>query len=253
MKKILSSLLIALLTIPAFSQEKSEASPSKLNVLVFSKTAGFRHNSIANGIKILSELAQENAWDLTSTENSQLITPGFLVNFDVVVFLNPTGDVFNQEQEKAFADFMKTGKGFVGIHASADCEYDWAWYGGLNGAYFLMHPPAQEGTVIFEDCNHPSMEVFKGKDSWTTFDEWYSFKANPRAKVNVLARLDESSIKKANNDDWKMGDHPIIWWQEYEGARSFYTGFGHTAEAFDDPNVKAHLAGAIEWAGKRKN
>ena len=253
MRKILSSFLIALLTIPAFSQEKSEASPSKLNVLVFSKTAGFRHNSIANGIKILSELAQEHAWELTSTENSQLITPVFLTHFDVVVFLNPTGDIFNQEQEKAFADFMKTGKGFVGIHASADCEYDWAWYGGLNGAYFRMHPPAQEGTVIFEDCNHPAMKVFEGKNSWTTFDEWYSFKANPRAKVNVLARLDESSIKKANNDDWKMGDHPIVWWQEYEGARSFYTGFGHTSEAFDDPNVKAHLAGAIEWAGKRKN
>ena len=87
--------------------------------------------------------------------------------------------------------------------------------------------------------------------SYTTFDEWYTFKANPRANVNVLARLDESTIKKFDNDNFRMGDHPIIWWQENNGTRSFYTGFGHTAEAFQDPKIIEHIRNAINWAGHR--
>ncbi|MCW0482089.1 ThuA domain-containing protein [Gaoshiqia sediminis] len=252
MKKLVLALLVVLLANSAFTQENKELPPPQLSVLVFSKTSGFRHNSIANGLKMMSELAQENNWNLTATENSKLFTTDFLMNFDVVVFLNPTGDVLNNNQQKAFTSFLNTGKGFVGIHAAADCEYDWDWFGKLNGAYFLTHPPAQEGTVIFEDTNHPAMEVFKGMKSYTTFDEWYSFKANPREKVHVLARLDESSIKIADNDKWKMGDHPLIWWQEYDNIRSFYTVFGHTPEAFDDVKVKKHISDAVEWAGKRK-
>ncbi len=252
MRKLLSMLMIVLLTVKAFPQNKKETSPPQLNVLVFSKTTGYRHNSISNGIKMLSDLASERNWNLTSTGNSTLFTTNFLTNFDVVVFLNPTLDVLNKAQQKAFEDFMNTGKGFVGIHAAADCEYNWPWYGELVGARFRTHPPAQEGTVIFEDLDHPAMEIFKGMQSYTTVDEWYSFKANPREKVHVLAHLDESSIKKADNDDWKMGDHPLIWWQEYDGSRSFYTVFGHTPEAFDDPKIKAHIAAAVEWAARKK-
>ncbi|MGQ8335266.1 ThuA domain-containing protein [Sunxiuqinia sp. A32] len=251
MKRFLLLILAFIMLSPVFSQDK-KSTVEKLNVLVFSKTAGFRHNSISNGIKMISDLGQEKAWNVTATEDPSLFTMDFLVNFDVVVFLNPTLDVLTNKQQEAFKTFMETGKGFVGIHASADCEYDWDWYGRLNGAFFRTHPPAQTGTVIFEDFNHPSMDVFKGMETYTTVDEWYTFKANPRENVHVLARLDETSIKKSNNDNnWQMGDHPIIWYQEFDGIRSFYTVFGHTPEAFDDKNVRAHIAGAIEWAGKR--
>ena len=250
MKKLILLLLAATLLVPAFAKKEKEEI-EKLNVLVFSKTAGFRHQSISSGIKMMFDLAKEKSWEVTATENSSLFSLDFLMNFDVVVFMNPTQDVLTDKQQKAFETFMKTGKGFIGVHASADCEHDWEWYGKLNGAYFRTHPPAQEGKVIFENFDHPSMEVFKGMDSYTTVDEWYTFKANPRENVNVLARLDESTVVKSKNDDWKMGDHPLIWWQEYDGIRSFYTVFGHTDEAFEDPNVRAHIAGAIDWAGKR--
>jgi len=225
--------------------------PETINVLVFTKTAGFRHKSISNGIKMISELGQKENWTVTSTEDASLFTSDFLNNTDVVVFLNTTGDILNDKQQKAFEKFMKSGKGFVGIHAATDCEYDWPWYGNLTGAYFRTHPPAQEGTVVIEDTNHPAMKPFEGMSTYTTVDEWYSFKENPREKVHVLASLDENSIKKSKDDQWKMGDHPLIWYHEYEGCRAFYTVFGHTAEAFDDENVREHIAGAINWAGKR--
>jgi type 1 glutamine amidotransferase len=244
-------LLFSCFFLSQLSAEEKEEKIEKLDVLVFSKTEGYRHQSISNGIKMMSELAQEYHWEVTSTENSDFFSNDFLKRFDVVVFLNPTLDVLSEKQQRAFQNFMESGKGFIGIHASADCEYEWEWFGKLNGAYFSAHPPAQVGTVIFEDYNHPAMEAFKEMETYTTFDEWYTFKANPREEVNVLARLDESSIKEAKNDDWKMGDHPLIWWQEFDDIRSFYTVFGHTDEAFDDPNIRKHIAGAIEWAGKR--
>ncbi len=232
-------------------KEKNEKGPEAINVLVFSKTEGFRHNSIPNGIKMISEVGQKENWIVTSTENASVFTSDFLDQIDVVVFLNTTGDILNDKQQKAFEKFIKSGKGFVGIHAAADCEYEWPWYGGLNGAYFRTHPPAQEGTVIIEDSSHPAMKPFKGMSTYTTFDEWYSFKESPREKVHVLARLDESSIKRAKNDKWQMGDHPLIWYHEYEGSRSFYTVFGHTSEAFDDENIREHIGAAINWAAKR--
>jgi type 1 glutamine amidotransferase len=248
MKKLISVMLfLIILTITGIAQDK------KINVLVFSKTVGYRHNSISSGLKMLSDLAQERKWILTATEDANLFTPDFLKNFDVVVFLNPTLDVLNEQQQKDFEAFMNTGKGFVGIHAAADCEYDWAWYGQLNGAFFKTHPACQAGTVIFENTDHPSMVPFKGMTTYRTIDEWYTFKENPRAKVHVLARLDETSLDEATlkEDKWKMGDHPLIWYQEMGQTRSFYTVFGHTPEAFVDPKVKEHIGCAIDWVAKR--
>lgn len=242
---VLSMLLLMVFT--GIAQDK------KINVLVFSKTSGFRHNSISQGIKMMSDLADAKKWVVTATENADLFTTEFLKNFDVVVFLNPTMDVLNAQQQKDFEAFMNTGKGFVGIHASADCEYDWAWYGKLNGAFFKTHPRGQEGTVIFENTDHPTMAPFKGMKTYRTFDEWYTFKENPRAKVTVLARLDETSLdaETMKDDKWKMGDHPLIWYQEMDNIRSFYTVFGHTPEAFQDPKVKEHIGCAVDWVAKR--
>jgi len=248
MKKFTSVfILLLILVFSGIAQEK------KINVLVFSKTVGFRHASISSGLKMMSDLAQQRKWILTATENADLFTPEFLKIFDVIVFLNPTLDVLNDEQQKAFEDFMNTGKGFVGIHSAADCEYDWHWYGELNGAYFKTHPRCQMGTVIFENTTHPAMAPFKDMDTYRTIDEWYTFKENPRKKVNVLARLDETSLDEETmkDDKWKMGDHPLIWYQEKGKTRTFYTDFGHTSEAFQDPKIIEHIGCAVDWVAKR--
>ena len=233
------------------AQEKEQEFEKPAHVLVFSKTAGFRHESLSSGIKMLFDLSQSQNWVITATEESSAFNPEILSGFDVVVFMNPTGDALNADEQMAFENFMRTGKGMVGIHSAADFEYEWPFYGELIGGYFKTHPPAQTGTVIFENFEHPAMKPFKGMESYTTFDEWYTFRENPRSKVNVLATLDESSIKKYDNDDWRMGDHPLIWWLEKDGMRSFYTGFGHTHEAFQDEKIKEHIKNAINWAAKR--
>jgi type 1 glutamine amidotransferase len=235
----------------ACDAQKEQKFEKPINILVFSKTAGYRHASISSGLKMLSDQSEKQKWVITTTEDASLFRDGFLDRFDVVVFLSPTGDAICDEGQEAFEKFMKKGKGFVGIHAAADFEYEWAFYGDLVGAYFMAHPPKQKATVVFENFDHPAMKPFEGMDVYTTVDEWYSFKENPRAKVNVLARLDESTIKKGKNDKWKMGDHPLIWWNEKDGIRSFYTVFGHTREAFQDKLIIEHITNAINWAAKR--
>jgi uncharacterized protein len=234
-------------------QENKPEFENPAHILVFSKTAGFRHASLSSGIKMLFDLNNTQNWVVTATENAAIFNDDILSAFDVVVFLNPSGDGLNADQQAAFERFMKKGKGMVGIHSAADFEYDWPFYGKLIGAYFKNHPPSQTATVIIENHDHPAMKPFKGMKSYTTFDEWYTFRANPRSHVNVLATLDESSIKKYDNDEWRMGDHPLIWYQEIDGMRSFYTGFGHTHEAFQDEKIIEHIKNAINWAAKRLN
>lgn len=252
MNKFSIVLLLAILVSSiACAQKKEPKFKDPLHILVFSKTAGFRHASISSGLKMLYDQSKTENWVITATEDASVIREDLLKKADVIVFMNPTGDAICEEGQKDFEKIMKTGKGFVGIHAAADCEYDWPFYGKLVGAYFRTHPPAQKATVIFENYDHPAMAPFKGKKTYTTVDEWYSFKENPREKVNVLARLDEDSVKRAKNDDWKMGDHPLIWWNDKDNMRSFYTVFGHTHEAFQDELIAEHIRNAVNWAGKR--
>jgi uncharacterized protein len=252
MKTLILSAFI-LISMIMCGQENKPEFENPAHILVFSKTAGFRHASLSSGIKMLFDLNNTQNWVVTATEDAAVFSDDILSTFDVIVFLNPSGDGLNADQQAAFERFMKKGKGMVGIHSAADFEYDWPFYGKLIGAYFKNHPPSQTATVIIENHDHPAMEPFKGMKSYTTFDEWYTFRANPRPNVNVLATLDESSIKKYDNDDWRMGDHPLIWYQEIDGMRSFYTGFGHTHEAFQDDKIIEHIKNAINWAAKRLN
>ena len=199
-------------------------------VLVFSKTAGFRHDSIPAGIAAIQQLGAANGFTVVATEDAAAFTDANLANFATVVFLSTTGDVLNATQQAAFERYIRAGGGYVGVHAAADTEYDWAWYGGLVGAYFNQHPAIQPATVKVEDPAHPSTAGLPAL--WSRTDEWYNFRTNPRGAVHVLASLDEKTYAPGTG---AMGaDHPITWCQDYDGGRSWYTGLGHDSATFTD-------------------
>ncbi|WP_326799333.1 ThuA domain-containing protein [Streptomyces sp. NBC_01808] len=212
------------------------------HVLVFSKTAGFRHDSIPDGIATIKQLGADNGFTVDTTENAGVFTPGTLQQYDAVVFLSTTGDVLNAKQQRAFEDYVRAGGGYVGVHAAADTEYDWPFYGGLVGAYFDSHPQIQQATVKVEDHDHPATAHLG--DEWVRTDEWYNYRTNPREQARVLATLDEGSYSGGNMG----GDHPISWCQTYESGRSFYTGLGHTKESYAEPEFRTHLLGGIQYA-----
>jgi len=213
-------------------------------VLLFSKTAGFRHEAIPTAIAALQTLAQQRDWAIEASEDASIFTPTALAPFDVVVWLLTSGDVLNTTQQAAFESYIRAGGGYVGVHSASDSEYDWPRYANLVGAYFAGHPPAlQKATVRVERSSHLATTALP--QTWVRSDEWYSFDRNPRAEVTVLLSLDESSYDVGS---LAMGDHPIAWYHGYDGGRAFYTALGHSEASYADPLVLQHLAGGIEWA-----
>lgn len=215
------------------------------HLLVFSKTDGYRHASIPDGVKALHEIGAENGFSVDHTEDASEFTDENLEQYDAVVFLNTTEDVFNEEQQNAFQQYIHNGGGFVGIHAASDTEYGWPWYGRMVGAYFASHPQIQEATVRVINHEHPSSKHLP--EEWVRTDEWYNFK-NIQPHINVLANLDESTYEGGKNG----ANHPIAWYHEFEGGRVFYTGCGHTSESYSMPMFRQHLLGGIEYVIRKK-
>lgn len=215
-------------------------------VLVFSRTLGYRHDSIERGVAALDELGHERGFSVVASEDAARFADASLGAFDVVVFLCTTGDVLDDSQQDAFRRFVQRGGGFVGIHSASDTEYSWPWYGELVGAYFRAHPAIQPAALVVENGVHPATVGLPTR--WLRTDEWYAFQTNPRPQVDVLLRLDESSYSPG--DTGMEGDHPIAWAHEFDGGRAFYTGLGHTQASYDEPEFRAHLTGAIEWAAR---
>ncbi|GAA2526818.1 ThuA domain-containing protein [Winogradskya humida] len=213
-------------------------------VLVFSKTAGFRHDSIAAGVQAIKELG---GFAVTATEDAAAFTTANLANYDAVVFLNTTGDVLNADQQTAFESYIRGGGGYVGVHAAADTEYDWPFYGDLVGAWFDSHPAIQPADVVVEDRAHAATAHLPQR--WNRTDEWYNYRTNPRSTAHVLASLDEGTYTGGG-----MGaDHPHAWCKTLDDGRSFYTGGGHTIESYADPAFRTHLLGGLRYAAGQTN
>jgi len=213
-------------------------------ILLFSKTTGFRHESIPDAIAALQKLGTQHGFAVDATEDAATFTDERLGRYRAVVFLMTTGDVLDDAQQAAFERYIRAGNGYVGVHSASDTEYTWPGYGGLVGAYFDNHPAIQEARIQIEDSTHPSTAGLPSP--WTRTDEWYNFRTNPRARVHVLATLDESTYQGGT-----MGaDHPIAWYHDYDGGRAWYTAGGHTSASYAEPEFLQHLLGGVLYAAQ---
>jgi len=204
-------------------------------VLIFSKTAGYRHASIPDGIAALSALARKAGMAADASEDGAMFDDPTLRQYVAVVFLSTTGTVLDAGQQAAFERYIRGGGGFLGIHAAADSGYSWPFYGSLVGAYFKDHPPIQPAWLVVGDATQASTAGLPQR--WQRIDEWYNFQSNPRSAVHVLVTLDESTMSGG-----EMGaDHPMAWCH----GRSFYTALGHTTESYSEPLFLSHLKGGL--------
>ena len=252
MKQIVLTLIACCAVLQLFAQDNpvsNEETPKMPElVLVYTKTKGWRHKSIEKGVRTLRELGRQNGFIVIQSESGEDFIPQNLNNYKLVVFLNTTLDVLNNSQQTAFEGYIKGGGSFLGIHSACDTEYDWPWYGKLAGGYFNGHPNdpnVRKAKIDVVSKAHPSTAHLP--DSWTRTDEWYNYK-NLNPDVTVLLNLDESSYEGGTNGS----NHPIAWYHEFDGGRSFYTGGGHTEDTYDEPMFRKHLLGAMEWCLKRK-
>lgn len=242
---LLKILLFTSIVLLTFSCSKRSGNAK---ILVFSKTAGFHHESIPDGIAAIQKLGSQNKFDVDTTTNAEWFTEDSLKKYAAVVFLSTTGDVLNHYQEAELERYIQSGGGFVGVHAAADAEYDWGWYGRLVGGYFLTHPGirdsfpgVQTGNLQVVNKDHLSTKGLPAE--WKRTDEFYSFKKMD-SSVNVLLKIDEKSFKGGYNGD----NHPMAWYHDYDGGRSWYTNLGHTKESFTEDLFLKHLLGGIQYA-----
>lgn len=239
------ALALGLTSVPAQADAVEE---EPFTALIFSKTTGFRHDSIPYGVALYEALAEEHGFETEHSEDADIFNPEDLARFDAVIWLSTTGDVLDEGQQAAFEEYVQDGGGYVGVHSASDTHYDWEWYGDLVGAYFASHPPGtQDAEVMVNDRAHPSTSMLPA--SWDRHDEWYDYDVSPRGDVHVLAGLNEASYEDVVDPAGQMGfDHPIAWCQVYDGGRSWYTGGGHTVESYSEPEFTAHLLGGLQWA-----
>lgn len=232
----------ALLAVPSAAPAELARQP-RLHVLAFTKTAAFRHDSIPAALGALRELGTTNGIAVDATEDGAVFTDARLARYDAVIFLLTTGDVLDDAQQRAFERYVSGGGGYAGIHSASDTEYDWPWYAELVGAYFRSHPAVQRAAI---DVLAREASTVRLPRRWVRTDEWYGFASSPTARVRVLARLDESSYDPGGS---AMGaDHPIAWAHQVGKGRAWYTGGGHTSEAYAEPLFRAHLLGGILYA-----
>lgn len=210
-------------------------------ILVYAKTKGFHHASIPAGLAAIQQLGAENGFAVDTTTDSSYFVPKTLKKYAAVVFMSTTGNILNAEQQTAFEKYIQSGRGFVGVHAATDTEYDWPWYNQLVGAYFKSHPKQQEAVLHIVDDTHISTKHLP--KTWKRFDEWYNFKSI-QPNLNILITIDEKSYTGGANGD----PHPMAWYHTFDGGRAFYTEFGHTDESFKDPMFLQHLLGGIRYA-----
>lgn len=236
--------LFLLLLVSAYSFFACDSEQKTPKILVFSKTAGFYHQSIPAGIAAIQKLGKENGFLVDTTKNAAYFTQDSLQNYDAVVFLSTTGDVLDLRQQAAFERYIQAGGSFVGIHSATDTEYDWPWYNKLVGAYFMDHPNdpnVRKAVIEVVDSSHQSMKGLPHR--WERVDEWYNYR-DINSDMRVLAQLDETTYEGGKNG----ANHPIAWYHEFDGGRSFYTGGGHTDESFSEPLFLQHLLGGIQYA-----
>lgn len=215
-----------------------------VRVLLFTRTAAFRHESIAPAVAAIRELALSAGGSADASEDPSVFNATDLARYDVVVFLMTTGDVLNDAQQTALMDFVRRGGGFAGVHSATDTEYDWPWYGQLIGAYFASHPSnpgVRQGRLLVRTAGHPATSALPA--TWTRADEWYDFR-DVQPGSTVLLDVDETSYKTPAENPARQ-PHPIAWFRTFDGGRAFYTALGHTNESWSEPLFLSHVWGGI--------
>lgn len=252
MKKI--KFLIAILAAYAciFSAVKAQ---KQFKALVVTTTNGWHHESLHAGVIALKEIAARNFFDAVLYEDPNSFTDTFLQQFQVVIFLNTTGDILNSGQQKVLERFIHSGKGFVGIHSASDTEYDWEWYTKLVGRMFHIHPVIQTAKLQVADAAFPGLQGFAQGKLWT--DEWYEFSEAKVADLHTVLAVDETTYNPKVQWGAKKGEgmgknHPVAWYHNYDGGRSFYTALGHLPTNFSNEAFLNHLYAGILWAATGK-
>lgn len=235
-------------TVPAVAQ----AQEAEFHALLFTKTEGYRHDSIPAGIEMFENLAAENNFTFDHTEDSSVFNDDDLAAYDVVIMFQTSGMVWeNDAQREAIQNYVENGGGIAAIHNATDMgiENEFPWWDELvnAGAHMPSHSPGVlEGTAKVTDRHHPSTEGLPAR--WERAEEWYNFDRSMRGKVHVLVSVDESTYDPG--PDAMGADHPISWCRDVGLSRVWATAMGHDSAAYSEEAFVQHILGGVRTAAR---
>lgn len=218
-------------------------------VLVVTATQGFRHSSIPIAEKVIGQLGETSkaftvdyvrgGKDGKSDEDvKEKMSPEALKQYDAVIFANTTGDLPVPDKD-AFIEWIKSGKGFVGMHAATDTFHNFKPYVEMIGGQFLTHGAQVCVDCIVQDRRNPATRHLRG--IWTIFDEIYILKNFDRKNVHGLLTLDK------HPNTGIPGDYPIAWTKSVGQGKVFYTSLGHREDVWENPVYQKHILEGIRW------
>ncbi|HEX3941522.1 MAG TPA: ThuA domain-containing protein [Acidobacteriaceae bacterium] len=226
-------------------------------VLVVSQTKGFEHDSITAAMATIYNVGNESGlWDTELRTDTELLTKKPLKNnaknldyFDALVFASTTGELeMDASQKQDMMSFIHDdGKGFVGIHAALDTNYQWPEYGEMIGGWFNDHPwTTFNAPIINEAPDFPAVRHFPHE--FVKYDEIYQPKSWSRSDLNVLLSLDPDKLDLANPRVRRTDkDFAVAWSKMYGKGRVFYSSLGHPIEAWQDPDIRKMYFEAVKW------
>ncbi len=245
--KFLTALACVLLVSMLTASTTPAAPAAGEKVLLFTKTTGFRHDSIPAGVAMFQQMATENSWQLTHTEDSAVFTDASLSTYDVVIMFQTSGMVWTTAaQRTAFQNYLRGGGGIVAIHNATDMniEAEFPWWDQVLGMTMTQHSAIVAGTAKVADQAHPSSQGLPHR--WNRTEEWYNFNRSARGDVHVLVTADETTYNPGSSG---MGhDHPISWCRNIEGGRLWATAMGHQSSAYSEPLLRSHILGGVRSA-----
>lgn len=249
---LLLALLLSACSLALFESCRPKDAP--VRVLVLRETGGHHLPFTEAAMPWLGTL---EGMEMTEIHDTEPITKEYLAGFDVFLQLDYPPYAWTETAVEAFEDYVDNGRGgWVGLHhASLLGEFDgypmWGWFSDLMGGIRFDNYIAElsDGTVHLEG-RHP---VLQGLSPVFTVaaDEWYTYDRDPRDNpdILVLATVDEASYSFGTSV--RMGDHPVVWTNRSKPARNLYIQFGHSPSLVENPDFRALMTNALQWAAGR--
>lgn len=223
---------------------------SKKQVLIYTKNGeGYVHDNIAASVEALEEICARMNIKTSISDDAAIFDSKKIYKYDAIIFSNSNNEAFDTDQQREnFQEYIRSGKGFVGVHSACGSEREWPWFWSMLGGTFIRHAPLQEFDIKVIDPEHISTKHLP--ETWPWEDEcYYMNQLNPA--IHVLIAADLTTVKDKQRAEFPgeiFGDlFPLAWYHEFEGGRSWYTALGHKIEYYKDENFRKHLAGGIVW------
>ncbi|MFT3903063.1 MAG: ThuA domain-containing protein [Niabella sp.] len=230
--------------------------PPKSKVLVLTERGGQHEGFVVEALAWLKDFSVKHNLELRIIGYPREIECESLAIYRLFIQLNYPPYNWTAKTMTAFEKYIDKGQGaWIGFHhATLLGEFDgyplWSWFSDFMGGIRFENYIAKKATanVCVEMTNYPVMRGVPNVFCIAN-DEWYTFNKNPRAIVNVLANVDESTYQPPS--DIKMGDHPVIWSNEKKKAKNVYFLMGHDAGLLQNMVFIKMFGNAIEWALKK--